>query len=121
MANPELVGTWWLVQWTASHDDGSSRHPSGPDATGRIIYSGDGFMSAHLAAADGFSGALSYSGTWELLGGEEIVHHVTISTVEAFVGTDLARTVAWDGEDLVLTTPPRAGWVNVLRWRREAG
>lgn len=116
-----LSGTWQLIEWTATKDGGSARHPSGPDATGRIIYSDDGFMSAHLAAADGFSDALSYSGTWELLGGEEVVHHVTLSTVESFVGTDLVRTVSWEGDDLVLTTPPRDGWVNVLRWRREAG
>lgn len=114
-----LDGTWQLVEWTASNGE-RSRHPSGPDAVGRIIYSSSGYMSAHLAGADGFSGALSYSGTWELLGGEEVVHHVTISTVEAFVGTDLVRTVSWEGDHLVLTTPPRDGWVNVLRWRRAA-
>lgn len=116
-----LTGTWHLIEWTASRDDGSTRHPSGPDATGRIIYSDDGFMSAFLAASDGHSGALAYSGTWEMLGGEEVVHHVSLSTVEAFVGTDLVRAVSWDGSDLVLTTPPRDGWVNVLRWRRAAG
>jgi Lipocalin-like domain len=112
----DLTGTWQLVEWTAAE-----RHPRGPDAVGRLIYSGDGFMSAFLAGADGFSDALAYSGTWEMLGRKEVVHHVSISTVEAFVGTDLVRAVSWDGDDLVLTTPPRDGWVNVLRWRRADG
>lgn len=113
----DLTGTWHLVEWTASSDE-KVRHPHGPDALGRIVYSGDGYMSAHLSKADGFSDALSYSGTWETLGEDEVVHHVSLSTVEAFVGTDLVRTVTWEGSDLVLTTPPRDGWVNQLRWRR---
>ena len=79
-------------------------------------------MSAFLARADGFSDALAYSGTWELRGGEEVVHHVSLSTRESFVGRDLVRSVSWEGADLVLTTPPaRDGVVNVLRWRREGG
>lgn len=113
-----LTGTWELVEWTA-FNDAKTRHPSGPDALGRIVYSPDGFMSAFLARADGFSDALAYSGTWERLG-EGVVHHVTLSTVDSFVGTDLVRSVSWSDSDLVLTTPPRDGWVNQLRWRRAA-
>ena len=113
-----LVGAWRLVEWTAS--DGSEMlHPSGEDATGRIIYSGDGYMSAFLARADGFTDALAYSGTWERRG-EEVVHSVSLSTRDSFVGEDLVRTVSWEDGDLVLTTPEsRDGWVNRLRWRRE--
>ena len=112
-----LAGAWRLVEWTAGDS-----HPLGPDAVGRLIYSDDGFMAAFLARADGFSDALAYSGSWELRGGEEVVHHVSVSTRESFVGRDLVRFVSWDGGDLVLTTPPpRDGVVNVLRWRREGG
>ena len=104
----DLVGTWQLVEWTARDD-----------AVGRLIYSDDGFMSAFLADADGFSDSLAYSGTWELRGKEEVVHHVSLATRESFVGKDLVRAVSWDGDDLVLTTPPtRDGVVHVLRWRR---
>jgi len=103
-----LVGAWRLVEWS---DRG--------DAVGRLIYSGDGFMTAFLAGADGFSDALAYSGTWELRGGEEVVHHVSLATRKSFVGKDLVRAVSWDDGDLVLTTPPtRDGVVHVLRWRR---
>jgi hypothetical protein len=109
----DLTGTWHLLDWTAG-----DAHPLGADAAGRLIYSADGYMAAFLARADGHTDALAYSGTWELLGGEEVVHHVSISTRAAFAGADLVRAVSWDGSDLVLTTPPRDGWVNVLRWRR---
>ena len=112
-----LVGAWRLVEWTAGDS-----HPLGADAVGRLVYSDDGFMAAFLARADGFTDALAYSGAWELRGGEEVVHHVSVSTQESFVGRDLVRFVSWEGADLVLTTPrPRGGSVNVLRWRREAG
>ena len=104
----DLVGTWQLVEWSAR-----------ADAAGRLIYSADGFMSAFLAGPDGSSDALAYSGTWELRGGEEVVHHVSLATRESFVGKDLVRAVSWLDDDLVLTTPPtRDGVVNVLRWRR---
>ena len=112
-----LTGSWELVEWTAG-----DAHPLGPDATGRLIYSDDGLMAAFLARSDGCSDALAYSGAWELLGGETVVHHVSVSTRASFVGKDLVRLVSWEGADLVLTTPPtRDGVVNVLRWRREEG
>ena len=113
-----LVGAWRLVEWTAGDS-----HPLGPDAVGRLIYSEDGFMSAFLARADGFSDALAYSGTWELRDGEEVVHHVSVSTQRVVRrSSDLVRSVSWADGDLVLTTPPpRGGEVNVLRWRREGG
>jgi len=105
----DLIGTWQLVEWSAR-----------ADAVGRLIYSGDGFMTAFLAGPGGSTDALAYSGTWELRGGEEVVHHVSLATRESFVGKDLVRAVSWDGGDLVLTTPPtRDGVVHVLRWRRE--
>jgi len=112
-ASGSVVGSWRLVEWTFGDE-----HPLGPDAVGRLIYSGDGYMSALLARADGFSDALSYSGTWELRGREEVVHRVSVSTRGSFVGRELVREISWVGDDLVLTTPPP---VNVLRWRREAG
>ena len=107
-----LVGTWHLVEWT---HEGS--HPLGADAVGRLLYADDGYMAAFLARADGFSDALAYSGAWERRG-EEVVHRVSVSTRASFVGRELVRAVSWQGDDLVLTTPPP---VNVLRWRREAG
>ena len=109
MLAPVLEGTWHLVEWRFGDE-----HPLGPDAVGRLIYSGDGFMSAFLARADGHTDALAYSGAWELAG-DEVVHHVSISTRESFVGRDLVRSVSWLDGDLVLTTPSP---VNVLRWRR---
>ena len=112
-----LAGAWRLVEWTAGDS-----HPLGDDAAGRLIYSADGLMSAFLSRGDGSTDALAYSGTWKLRGREEVVHHVSLSTRESFVGRELVRYLSWEGADLVLTTPPtRDGVVNVLRWQREGG
>ena len=46
--NPLFVGTWSLVSWTQTSQDGETEHPFGKDAVGRILYSGDGYMAAHL-------------------------------------------------------------------------
>ena len=112
----DLVGAWELVEWTANDEP-----VHGAGAVGRLIYSEDGYMSAFLAEADGSSSSIAYSGTWELRDAE-VVHRVTLATRASFVGRDLVRSVSWEGDDLVLTTPEsRDGWVNRLRWRRAAG
>lgn len=116
------TGSWYLVEWTStSADSGETTHPMGEDAEGRIIYTADGRMSAHLMRREregtGYDEYISYTGSWELRG-DEVVHHVELATYPDWPGTDLVRTVEWHDGDLVLTTPPRKGWVSRLRWRR---
>ena len=67
---------------------------------------------------------MSYGGTWSL-DGDEVVHHVAFCLLPNWVGTDLVRTVAWHGDELVLSTAPEhddRGRVvtNRLVWRRTA-
>ena len=50
MSDERFVGTWKLVSWRISTDDGGWRHPLGPDAKGLIVYAPDGYMSASLMA-----------------------------------------------------------------------
>ncbi len=48
--NP-LVGTWHLVRWDISYDGGRAPSlPFGASATGMILYTHDGSMSACIAA-----------------------------------------------------------------------
>ena len=46
----QLVGAWRLVSWERRRD-GEVVLPFGPGVTGRLIYTADGFMSAHLMGA----------------------------------------------------------------------
>jgi hypothetical protein len=135
-----LVGTWRLVDWTASVGTAVTR-PFGGEAEGLLTYTADGRMWAILqrrdrptlgtgtlaaataeqraAAAAGF---LSYAGSYTL-DGDRVIHHVEMSLFPDWVGEDQVRLVEWVEGDLVLATPPStttAGRVvvNRLRWRR---
>ena len=47
--NP-LLGTWHLVRWDITYGDGRPASlPFGAEATGLIVYSGDGTMNASIA------------------------------------------------------------------------
>ena len=49
-ADNSLLGTWHLVRWDITYSDGRPASlPFGPDATGLILYSGDGTMNACIA------------------------------------------------------------------------
>jgi hypothetical protein len=115
----------------------------GEDATGQIIYSPDGHMSAVLsvaarprlaavsfhqaAAAERDAAAVtyvSYAGTWDIAN-DVVTHHVTLALFPNWVGTDLERTVTWDGDTLILTGLPETSAsgktvVNRLFWRPAA-
>lgn len=135
-----LVGTWELVEWTATVGERVQR-PFGGDVIGRLTYTIDGHMWATLmrrdrtlisattlasaTAADraaAAAGYLNYAGTYSEENGR-VVHHVELSLMPNWVGGDQVRNVDWEGDDLILTTDPepgRSGEVitNRLRWRR---
>ncbi|HJR90975.1 MAG TPA: lipocalin-like domain-containing protein [Acidimicrobiia bacterium] len=135
-----LVGTWKLVDWTASVGDRIQR-PFNGAATGRLTYTGDGYMwatlmrkdrppvsAASLAGATATeraavaAGYLNYAGTYTVFD-HRVVHHVELSLLPNWVGADQTRIVSWIGDDLELSTEPETGRsgepiVNRLRWRR---
>ncbi|MFD9892418.1 lipocalin-like domain-containing protein [Amycolatopsis sp. NPDC059027] len=124
-----LLGSWRMIDWKVFRGHETRDPPLGPAAacTGLLIYTEEGTMSANLmlagraSFADGsldrgtqeeraeaYRSIISYTGTYEV---DEptatVVHHVQIATFPNFVGTDLARTCVFEGEDtLKLDTPP---------------
>ena len=135
-----LVGTWSLVEWTATVDDRVQR-PFGGDVAGLLTYTDDGRMWAalmrkdreHVAAssfaaalaaerAAASAGYLNYAGTYTEKD-DWVIHHVELALMPNWVGDDQERLVTWIGEDLELSTPPEQGRsgaliVNRLRWTR---
>ena len=123
MGAAELVGSWSIYRWRLSVG-GEWRPPFlGADASGLLVYSADGWMSAILMAANrpvlgpaGFGpgdpatkvavsdGYVSYAGHYELRG-NEISHHVRFSLYPDWIGQTLRRQVSWDDGRLTLTTP----------------
>lgn len=146
--NP-LLGSWQLVRWDITYGDGRPPSlPYGERATGLIVYTGDGFMSACIAA-DGrapmssasvrsapeaerlaaFESYFQYAGRYELrraATGLQVVHRVSHALNPNFVGSEQVRNVAFDAQGtLTLSASDTVPNSQVARhhrlmWRRPA-
>jgi len=141
LGSDALVGAWDLVSWDLLVGDEPRPHGFGDRVTGQLLYLPGGHMSAILSDPDRaqmsvepFAAApaaeraeaarnyVSYGGRWSVEG-DQVRHHVEFCLLPNWVGTDLARTVSWQDEHLVLSTAPAQdarGRVvtNRLVWRR---
>ena len=147
--NP-LLGTWHLVCWDIRYGDGRPASlPYGADATGMIMYTTDGRMSACIArgtrgrlssdsvrsapAAErlaAFESYFQYAGPYEITGEpgrQQVVHTVTHALNPNFVGTRQVRDMAFseDAAQLTLSASDTVPGTSVARhhrlvWRREA-
>src|SRR5947207_2651203 len=120
----QLVGAWELVSYRLIAENGSVTFPLGEDASGLIIYTGDGYMSAQLmrlgrasyssgdphagethemsAAAAGY---VAYSGPFTA--DEEtrtLKHSVAVSLFPNWLGNTQLRICRLDGDSLTLST-----------------
>ncbi len=116
--NP-LLGTWHLVRWDITYGDGRTPTlPFGSDATGLIIYTHDGSMSASISRGGrarmssesmrsgpdserlaAFESYFQYAGPYAIRvkdGVQQVVHSVTQSLNPNFVGTQQVRNMAFD-------------------------
>jgi len=120
-----LIGGWTLQSYEARSIDGSSViYPLGAHAQGIIMYTPDGYMSAQLMRSDRLqlssddmhpdnldelaaaaSGYLSYSGPYEVVGDDLIVHHIAISLLPNWIGGTQYRTVRLHESVLELSPP----------------
>lgn len=119
-----LIGTWRLVSASATTANGTvERAPYGAKPSGLLIYTSEGTMSAQVSyggrsrlsadrvaapaseRAEAFATFFAYGGRYTI-SGARVVHHVEIASVENWVGTDLIRVVARDGDRMTLRTPP---------------
>jgi len=140
----QLIGAWKLVSYEEKPVDGSPTvHPLGEDASGIIMYTPDGWMSAqlmrggrqHFASGDWFKGTLdeyraeastyiAYSGPFHV--DEEkktLTHSMFVSLFPDWTGQTQPRVAELDGDRLHLSTasPIHSGGKVVnsyLIWRR---
>lgn len=140
-----LAGAWTLQRWEIGFSDGRAPTlPFGPDATGLLVYSTDGWMNASIAAAHrprlsapsmrqapvqeqcaAFASYFNYAGPFTLRivdGAPHVVHQVRHSLNPNFVGTDQVRRITLEGaDDLTLSADETVGQVvrsHRLIWRR---
>jgi Lipocalin-like domain len=121
MHNDELVGTWKLLSASSTLSTGERNEaPYGPSPSGFLTYTTDGRVTAVISysgrktlstlasteeQAEAFKTFLAYSGRYTL-SGDQITHHIEISSVQNYVNKDLVRTVKFEGDRITLVTPP---------------
>jgi hypothetical protein len=120
-----LVGTWKLESASSSTASGERNEtPFGPSPTGFLTYTQDGRVTAIVSyggrkrlsssdslsapvdeQAEAFKTFIAYAGRYTLKG-DKVIHHVEISSIQDWVNTDLIRRIKFEGERIVLATPP---------------
>ena len=119
-----LVGTWKLVSVSSSTASGERNDsPFGPSPAGFLTYTQDR-MTAMISyggrkrlsssdarsapaeeQAEAFRTFVAYAGRYTL-NGDKVIHHVEISSIQNWVDTDLIRSIKFEGDRIVLVTPP---------------
>jgi len=116
------VGTWKLLSVSGITSTGErSETPYGSNPVGFLTYTADGRVSALISyagrrslsagggspqeQADAFKTFLAYAGRYTL-SADKVIHHVEISSIQNYVDKDLVRTVKFQGDQIVLVTPP---------------
>ncbi len=140
MATNPLIGTWRLVSYHSKTADGRMLYPYGMQVAGFITYTPEGRMAVAFGKADrprfasgdrvgatseekaaAYDTFFAYAGTYEFLG-DRVVHHVEVCLFPNWVGTDLTRFVALEGDTATFTTVPylRGGveQTGYLVWQR---
>jgi hypothetical protein len=117
----ELVGTWKLVSASSVTSKGKrDEAPYGAAPVGFLSYSQDGRVTAFIChdgrkllgaipqveeQAEAFKTFFAYSGRYTL-GDHKVIHHIEICSIQNYVGKDLIRSVKFQGDQIVLVTPP---------------
>ena len=131
----DLIGAWRLESWSLVYEDGrADEYPLGKKATGFILYTADGHMSATLARAgrmplsshDAAEKALAYDDCFAYAGRYEVregaaFHSIEVATNPALAGITSTRHILLDGTRLTLSGPdfsPDAPRFHRIIWRR---
>lgn len=138
-----FAGTWRLQDAFAEKDGQRQSFPLGDNTKGLIMYDDIGHMSAQLMSNErvkfshkipqqippeeiskAYHEYTSYFGTYTLdAGAGTIIHHVEGALAPQWIGGDQLRYFKFDGDLLVLTTPPMkvadgSKVVNTLIWKK---
>ena len=121
----KLLGTWKLVSATSRDASGAQLDaPYGSNPDGFLTYSEDGRVTALISytgrkplsvgakgaalleeQAEAFKTFLAYGGRYRLTG-DKVIHSIEISSIQNYVNKELVRSVKFQGNRIVLLTPP---------------
>jgi len=122
--NDSIIGTWKLVSALIKPTrGGETRNLMGENSSGFLTYTGDGRMTAIIASsgrpplsvadwtaapaaerAEAFATFFAYAGAYTF-DGDKFTHHVEVSSLQNWVGTDQVRFAKLQGNRLTLSTP----------------
>lgn len=123
MVRPEdIVGAWRLEAFDDVDDSGAvASGPLGPRPTGFLLYLPSRYMSVSMMrTSPGTPHFMGYAGRW-WVHGDHLVHDIAASSRSDWVGTQQARCVDLDGDQLhisAVASEPRDRQRSVVRWRR---
>jgi hypothetical protein len=123
-----ILGTWKLVTASSSTSGGKrDASPFGQNPTGFLTYTQDGRMTAMISfggrkrlsttdsgsasaeeQAEAYRTFVAYAGRYTL-NSDNVIHHVEISSIQDWAGTDLVRRIKFEAEQIVLVAPPASG------------
>lgn len=121
MSNDTLVGTWKLVSVSSKTSTGERDDtPYGVKPSGLLSYTEDGRVMAMISydgrkllalapsveeQAEAFKTFFAYGGRYTL-SGDQVTHHIEVSWIPNYVSRDLVRSFRFEGDRVILTTPP---------------
>ncbi|MGX9135939.1 lipocalin-like domain-containing protein [Rummeliibacillus sp. JY-2-4R] len=118
----QVIGTWSLISYQSTDEEGNVIYPLGKDAKGFIMYNPDGYMSAQIMAtgrpayqsgdlhtgtqeemAAAAHGYLAYSGRFEVdEEKQELTHHMEVSMNPTWLDQSQPRIAKIDGDVVVI-------------------
>jgi Lipocalin-like domain len=122
MHNDRLVGAWKLVSVLTKTSTGEiNESPYGLSPVGFLSYTEDGRVTALISydgrkslpvsggtleeQAEAYKTFFGYAGRYTLKG-DKVTHTVEISSIQNYVDQNLVRWVKFEGDRIVLMTPP---------------
>ena len=120
----KLLGTWKLVSASSTTSTGEPMDPPyGPNPVGFLTYTAEGRVTVLISyggrkplsvgpgatplaeQAEAFKTFLAYAGRY-VLTGDQITHHIEISSIQNYVNEPLVRSIKILGDQIRLITPP---------------
>jgi hypothetical protein len=123
--NDKLLGTWRLVSASSTDASGAQLElPYGDNPAGFLTYTEDGRVTALISyserkplsvaakgtalleeQAEAFKTFLAYGGRYRL-SDDKVIHSIEISSIQNYVHKEFVRSVKFQGNQIVLLTPP---------------
>lgn len=113
-----FLGTWKLVGVDREVADSGDKLDVGAVQTGFICYTDEPRVMVMIRRVEaGGQDIISYTGRWSIEG-DAVIHHVEMSSREAWIDTEQLRHFAFEGNRLVLTPPVSPDYTHGMVTRR---